>query len=459
METLYQILKMMLIVVFSLEQFFAPKIAGGDFPPSEPVEPGDETKYVQIEAVDEGFDTFNPVNFEEYAGYRYGPSMILNSSGSLDVWCAANGPGDYVDIVNYKRYSADFKKSTKEVTVLTPTAGTADCEDVPCTCDPGVIKIGDWYYISYTTSFTGVARCKNPEGPFLEKWTGDGWGTEPAAVLDNYGPPIYFGPAECSFVVMGDTLFIYYSWWDDRGPATRVATADATDENWPATIQLHGECIPPKDDGDSADVVYSDEYGRFIAVFTERRFSDNSYVAVWESFDGLTFRRSGFIQNNTCKKLHNCGISSRADGHIGEGDPVYLSYAYAGADTTGSWGNWATRMHKITLSLADAPMEDLSTLTHSDAVVTPRELSVLPRILTIKAEHLSYTVSKSEQIWILAFDEDGICFPILTGLCFDGYDTSVIRIVGTRIIPVASGNTRVWVHWHGFTSSFIVNVT
>ncbi len=41
METLYQILKMVLVPVFSLQQLFAPKIAGGDFPPSGPAEPGD----------------------------------------------------------------------------------------------------------------------------------------------------------------------------------------------------------------------------------------------------------------------------------------------------------------------------------------------------------------------------------------------------------------------------------
>ena len=71
---------------------------------------------------------------------------------------------------------------------------------------------------------------------------------------------------------------------------------------------------------------------------------------------------------------------------------------YAGADTTGSWANWATRMHKVTLSLADSPMDDLSLLTHSDAIVTPRKLSVVPEITAIKAEKLSYTISKSEQI-------------------------------------------------------------
>ncbi len=64
-----------------------------------------------------------------------------------------------------------------------------------------------------------------------------------------------------------------------------------------------------------------------------------------------------------------------------------------------------------------------------------------------------------EQIWVMAFDADGLCFPILTGLRFDGYDSSVIRIVGTRIYPVSPGDARVYVHWHGFTSSFVVHVS
>lgn len=459
METVYQILKTVLVLAFFVEQLFAPKIAGGDFPPSGPAEPGDETKYARIEAPDEGFDTFRPVDFEGNGGYRYGPSMILNADGSVDAWYASNGPGDYIDIVNYKRWSPDFKKSTPEVTALTPTAGTYDCDRVPSACDPGVIKFGGWYYIGYSTSWTCVARSRSPEGPFLEKWAGDGWSTDACAPIITYdGTPGYFGSAEPSFVVLGDTLYIFYTWWDEYGPATRVATADATDENWPATMVHHGECIPPKDDGDSADVVYSDEYGRFIAVFTEKRFSDNSYVAVWESFDGLTFRRAGFVKDNTCKKLHNCGISARADGHIGKGDPVYLSYAYGGADAD-SWGNWATRTHKVTLSLADEPMEDLSLLTHSDVSVSRRKAGVLPRILTVKAERLSYTISESERIWIMAFDADGICYPVLTGVRFDGYDKSVIKMIGSRVIPVAPGETRVWVHWGGFTSSFVVHVT
>ena len=462
MDLPYQILKTILVILFIIGQFFSPKIEGGDFSPSKLGEPGDSAQFIQISANDEGFDIWQPVS--GHGGYRYGPSMILNSDGSLDIWSAANGPGDLVDLVSYKRMSSDFSISTKEVIALKPTAGSYDGK---WTCDPGTVKFGDYYYIGYTTTINPngiqnvvcVARSKNPQGPFTEKWTGSGWGTDVQPIFEYTDKPDQFGAGEPSFVVMGETLYIYYSWCNENGAATRVATADATDENWPATLEFHGECIPPKNGGDSADVKYLDEYGRFVAVFTEKRFTDESYVAVWESFDGLTFRPSGFVKSNTCKKLHNCGISGRADGHIVAGDPVYLGYAYAGADTEGSWGNWATRLHKVTLSLSDNPKLDTLSEINNNIVVSHREANLIPEVITVKAEKQSYTVSESEQIWIMAFDSDGFVFPLLTGLSFDGYNKSVIRIIGTRIIPIAPGDTRVYVHWHGFSGDFIVHVT
>ena len=461
METLYQVLKMMLVLVFSIGQILSPKIAGGDFPLSESVELCDKSKYIQISAVDEGFDTWQPV--KDHGGYRYGPSMILNADGSLDVWSAANGPGDITDMVTYKRYSADLKKRTKEVVAVKPTSESYDGK---WTCDPGVIKFGGWYYIGYTTTVNPggvdnavcVARSKDPQGPFTEKWTGTGWGVLPQPIIEYTGTPNCFGAGTPSFVLMEDTLYIYYAWADDRGTATRVSTADASDENWPATIEYRGECIPPSNSGDSSDVKYVDEFGRFVAVYVEHAFSNEGCVTVWESFDGLTFRHSGFVAANTCKKLHNSGISGRSDGHIGKDDPVYLSYAYGGADDTSGWGNWATRLHKVTLSLADAPTEETTNVTHSDVVVSPRKVSAVPEIITVKAEQQSYTISKSEQVWVMAFDTDGFCFPILTGVKYYGYDTSVVKIVGGRLYPVNPGTTRVSLQWHNFWGDFVVNV-
>ncbi len=456
MEYIYLVLKILLTGLFVLGVGLTPVTGGGDFAPSKPVEPGDPTVYVQLTADDAGVDIWNPTELK--GGYRYGPSMILNADGSIDVWSAANGPGDIVDVVTYKRLYDGGKTRSAETIAVKPTS---ESHDQRWTCDPGVIKFGEYYYIGYTTTTDErgvdndvcVARSKTPQGPFLEKWTGSGWGVKPVPLIEYTDSPEQFGAGEPSFVLVGDTLYIYYSWCTEKGAATRVATADATNENWPATLQFHGECIPPKNGGDSADVKYLDEYGRFIAVFTEKRFSDDSYVAVWESFDGIQFRKSGFVKANTARKLHNCGISGRADGHIGAGDPVYLGYAY-GSD----WGNWPTRLHKVTLSLSDAPKTDDSKEFNEDVPVVRRKTSAIPEILTVKAEKQVYTIDKRQKIWTFALDADGFTFPILLGSTFDGYDENVVRFVGSTAIPVSAGTTRVTVHWHGMSGDFVVHV-
>ena len=94
METLHIVFRVLLSALSLLGLGFTP-MHGGDFPPSEPVESGDPSAFIQIDSLDEGIDTWNPT---EAGGYRYGPSMILNADGSLDVWSASNGPGDLVDI-------------------------------------------------------------------------------------------------------------------------------------------------------------------------------------------------------------------------------------------------------------------------------------------------------------------------------------------------------------------------
>ena len=455
MHTFYLVLRTVLVYLSTVSVALSPAVGGGDFAPSQPVEPGDPSGYIQAEAVDVGFDMCRPP--AEGGGYRYGPSMILNTDGSLDVWCATDGPGDISDLVGYFRLYEGGKRKSAEKIALKPTGGGWD--DLS-TCDPGVIKFGGYYYIGYTTTLDKrgldndicVARSKNPDGPY-EKWTGSGWGAEPVPLIEYTDNPDYWGAGEPSFVLMGDKLYIFYS-WNTTGATTHLAIADATDENWPATLEYKGEVIPDKIGGDSADVKYLDEYGRFIAVYTEKRFSPDSYVAVWESFDGLNFRRCGIIKNNTAAHLHNCGISGRADGHIGAGDPVYLGYAY------GDWGpiGWSTRLHEIKLSLADAPNTDDTTEDNIETPIETRPVKVVPHVLTVKAEKQVYNISEPTQIWTMAFDDDRYCFPVLLGTKFYGYDESVIRIVGGRMYPVGKGSTRVFLDWNGMPGDFLVNV-
>ncbi|MBR5113073.1 MAG: hypothetical protein IK097_06585 [Clostridia bacterium] len=455
MNKFYLVIKTVLAGVFALLSVFNTARGGGDFEPSAPVEEGDSSKYIRADAPDTGIDIFNPV--EEGGAYRYGPSMILNTDGSVDLWWATDGPGDISDLVGYTRLYDGGKDRSSEKAALQPTGGGWDNLS---TCDPGVIKFGGYYYIGYTTTLDNrgvdndicVARSKSPDGPY-EKWTGDGWGSEPYPLIEYTENPDYWGAGEPSFVLMGDKLYIYYS-WNTTTTSTRLAVADATDENWPATLEYKGIAIPDKTGGDSADVKYLDEYGRFIAVFTEKRFSTGSYVAVWESFDGLNFRPSDIIKTNTARYLHNCGISGRADGHIGKGDPVYLGYAY------GEWGppGWSTRLHKIDLSLADAPDTDDAAQENILTPVNTRPVKAIPHILIIKAEKQAYNISEPTQIITMAFDDDRYCFPILLGTRFYGYDESVVKIVGGRMYPVGEGSTRVFLEWNGMRADCLVNV-
>lgn len=455
LHTFYQVLKTLFIGLYTVLAAFGPAVGGGDFAPSQPVEAGDASRFIQAEAVDTGFDIYRPR--VEGGGYRYGPSMILNTDGSLDLWCAMDGPGDFADMVSYARLYDGGKRSSTERMALKPTAGGYDDFS---TCDPGVIKFGGYYYIGYTTTLDTrgvdndicVARSKSPAGPY-EKWTGSGWGGEPQPMIEYTGDPDCWGAGEPSFVLMGDRLYIYYS-WNTSTTTTHLAIADATNENWPAALEYQGEVIGDKNLGDSTDVKYADEYGRFIAVFTEKRFSENSYAAVWESFDGLHFRRSGLIKANTARYLHNCGLSGRADGHIGAGDPVYFGYAY------GVWGpvGWATRLHEIRLSLADEPKADDTAEDNVAIPVEQRPVRVIPNVMTVKAEKQVYNLTASQQVWVMAYDNDGYVFPVLTGTVFYGYDRSVIRIVGGRIFPVGEGSTRVFLNWRGMRGDFLVNV-
>ena len=455
MHNVYLVLKTLLVGLYAVLAAFSPIVGGGDFEPSAPVAPGDPSKYIHADAVDAGVEIYTPK--EQGGGYHYGPSMILNTDGSLDVWCATDGPGDVSDFVGYFRLYDGGKRRSIEKTVFEPTGGGWDNLS---TCDPGVIKFGGYYYVGYTTTLDKrgvdndicVARSKTPDGPY-EKWTGSGWGSEPVPLIEYTDNPDYWGAGEPSFVLMGDKLYIYYS-WNTSTTSTRLAIADATDENWPATLEYQGVAIPDKNGGDSADVKYLDEYGRFIAVFTEKRFSPDSYVAVWESFDGLNFRPCDIIKNNTVENLHNCGISGRADGHIGAGDPVYLGYAY------GVWGGigWPTQLHELELSLADAPMTDDAAEENVKMNITPRPTRLISGYVTVKPEKLVYTISGPTELWVMAYDGDGYVFPVLAGTRFYGYDRSVIRMVGGMMFPVGEGTTRVFLDWNGIRSDCLVHV-
>ncbi len=315
--------------------------------------PADDSKHLNV-SIDknDGVDVYK-VHKDVPSGYRYGPSMIVNADGSIDMWLAGGGSGtEQWDWITYM-HSKDGVEWSEEKCVLQPTPNALD--HYSC-CDPGVIYLNGYYYLGYTSTLNEnqcdnnvyVARSENPDGPF-EKWNGNGWGgNDPKPIVFFTEDQSFWGAGEVSFVELEGTLYIYYTMNGGEGHTTRVATADATDENWPLTMEYKGIAIG-SGTNDAIDVKYMDEHGKFIAVASEERLSENSYLMFYESNDGLTFTPTDALKEHIYYFCHNPGISGTANGHITSDIKTYVAYAYGKG-----WGVWNTRIQEIEITLGDS---------------------------------------------------------------------------------------------------------
>jgi len=428
----------------------------------------DTNKFLNVTVHGAGKNIYEPT--KDKAGYRYGPSVFVNADGSLDAWFAAPGGQGEWDWITY-RHSPDGGESwTNEVRALYPTP---DSMDFYSTCDPGAVEFGGYYYLGYTSTIyergvcnnVFVARSKTPQGPY-EKWNGSGWGGKPEPIVYFDEDSLCWGAGEPSFVVKGGTLYIYYTWMsrDAAGNAvnqTRVATADARDENWPAAMVNRGvamdrSAIPGSD---SADVKYIEDYGKFIAVSTSERLGENSYVSIYESNDGLTFAEVNKLKTNISYYCHNAGISSRPNGHIRLGIEQYIAYAYGP-----QWGVWATRLQPIEIGLVDE--KDFSDAANANAKtdVLPAEPKTAPVFLALTTSPHFYERKVSQGCFFIDYylvDTDFRTHALVFAntIRYSGYDESVIRIEGSRCTPLAPGETSVTAtYFNGLSVTFTVCV-
>lgn len=331
----------------------------------------------------EAWDVFKPSSSIDVGGYRYGPSSIINADGSIDMWMSSPGLDGAWDYIRYKHSADGGKTWGEEITVLMPTKGAYDAYSC---CDPGVIKLGDYYYIGYTSTLTNggtnnsicIARSKYPDREF-EKWNGTGWGGDTVAPFIVYdGPVDCYGAGEPSFVEKDGTLYIYYTWSsrDGSGNAisdTRVATVSKGidgnwSENWPKdiTFPANNTVLVRGDGEDSADIKYVDAYNKFIAVTTKKRLTENSFINIWESTDGLKFTPANMPAANIKTYCHNCGISGTTNGHFAIAQNNFIAYAYGS-----SWGSWYLAMSPFTLTNDDFPaIPELYNVVQGDGQVT-----------------------------------------------------------------------------------------
>ncbi len=434
----------------------------------ETVKP-DENKVPDMAVADKGYDIYQLTRGNEW-GYRYGCTYLYNDDGSVDAYFACVGtiPGEW-DWIAY-RHSPDGGTTWEpEKIVLTPTQGSMDHFS---NCDPGVIYFDGYYYLGYTSTLhsTGfcnnifVARSKNPDGPF-EKWNGEGWGGyEPQPIV--YYDMKYedWGIGEPSFVELNGTLYLYYTARCDDGVYLMCATADATDENWPAALQFHGSAT--RVSTDSVDVKYIEEWGKFVGVATGDRMSQNSWLGVYESNNGYSFELVDIVREGTYSYLHNAGISSRPDGHIKlneDADKLRVIYAYGDG-----WGVWNTRVQPVTLGLSNG--NDLNA-ERTKPCLPDKHMLAEP----IPAEERHVTMIRPEQdvyyatlntssitLWVNVFDtyftKGGVRLD-REKVKFVVYDERVVTIDGLKATPKGVGMTPVEVHYEDCCYLFHIVIT
>lgn len=271
-------------------------------------------------------------------------SMIYTVDGSSEV---------YWDKIVYMHSDDGGKTWSEEVAALLPTEGSRDA--LSC-CDPGVAFWNGYYYLGYTSTenksgkynHVYIARSKEPSGPW-EKWNGKGWGgndPQPAVTFD--GAPSGFGAGEPCIVIKDGTVYFYYSWNDWNTTTTRLSTAPASDENWPAALKDQGTVIDKTgmESPDHSDIKYVERSGKFIAVHAVERDTDNSYLQLWESSDGILFTECGRVGGELRSGIINAGMSGDREGHVKPDTIQYLCYAHSDAPRT--WGHWATWWSPLT---------------------------------------------------------------------------------------------------------------
>lgn len=432
-----------------------------------------ENLHFTMETADKGFDVYAPVVGTGW-GYRYGPSIMYYPDGSVDAWFATPGAHGEWDWFTYKHSEDGGKTWSKEKVVLQPTPDSMDHYSV---CDPAVIYFGGYYYMGYTSTIVStngginnnafVARSKNPDGPY-EKWNGSGWGGDPAPIVYYDEADSSWGTGELSFVELNGKLFIYYTWTCPDGNFTMVSTADSRKENWPATMKFEGQAYKKAADQDSCDVVYVEDYGKFLAFSTYNRFTSNSGIAIFESNDGISFERVAIIRTGIAQFCHNMGISKRSNGHIQMDDEIcFIGYAYSsGGPESGFWGKWATRFQKIKLSTYEGKIQN----TDKKGKPTLIENYLWPaysnsQLWTIgigtNPHVIEFSISdKQAKIPLYWYDTCLRAHEIKSskGVEFSNYDESIISISGLTIKAKKTGKTNVTVTYDGCSVEFKVYV-
>ena len=246
----------------------------------------------------------------------------------------------------------DLTWSEDNIVAVAPTNKKADSYYAK---DPAVVKAGDYYYMVYTGSTTVVettdnelfvARSATPDGKNWEKWNGTGWGGDPAAIVSANltAEETFFGVGEASLIVKDGQIYLYYTYNDQAIDVydIHLATASASDPNWPAALSDKGKVIDRNkfaaNSVSGCDVKYVDELNCFQAIHGVNVNEVNTYLAIWQSTDGITgWEQIGIVTDNTRVRLKYPRVVGNDQGHVTSAVHL-LTYQYG--ISRSSWRTW-----------------------------------------------------------------------------------------------------------------------
>ncbi|MCR5591603.1 MAG: hypothetical protein K6F73_08715 [Lachnospiraceae bacterium] len=413
--------------------------------------------------------------------YRYGPSIMKRDDGSVDAWFAS--PGDSkkeYDWITYRHSDDGGTTWGDEKVVLAPTPGSADFKSV---CDPDVFYYDGYYYLGYTGTINEdglcnnafIARSENPDGPF-EKWDGKGWGGLPVPIVYFDGIEIGWGIGEPSFVVVDDKIYIYNtldSFSDVYGwvRATELHTADLTDPLWPGKLTFEGISVIRSDytdsdqytyeDSDSWDVAYLEDSHKFVALTTNRRFTDESCLLYYESYDGISFDRVSELNTDVIAGCHNCGIMTDERGHISNEDRTIIGYAYSGTGAS-KWGVWATRFAPVVIDYTDEIDRSDEGAENLKQKISIDESLLGSGYIMLLTDQLTYTAAVSGKVSIKYYVMDSYRRKSridADDVKIEKYDETFLKVNEDNTLePLRSGQSIVRVEYGGLRRDICIRV-
>ena len=193
-----------------------------------------------------------------------------------------------------------------------------------------------------------------------------------------------------------------------------------------------------------------------IVGSTDRRFSEDSILAVYESDDGLRYTRVNNIKVNTGWMCHNCGISGDAQHHIKSGDTLLLAYAYGN-----KWGCWGTRIHDYSFEAMEEDFydeSDLQNLHHEiEKIDDPTEFS--PSMLYLRKPHFRrLTVGETLEIPMMTGNVTYSMRPVEGKVTYFDYDPAILSIENGKATGVSEGYTYVRAAYNGLFCEFLAYV-